>query len=176
MFEKDIAEPEEQVDLKATVGDLYERIVTDAATVSEDALLRDAVEAILERETTRKAYVVDKDGKLKGSITMETLMRHLSYRLGSRQTGVVSFFRFIREIASDKVTDFMAKPHPIRKDTKLTDVVLKVIEERLNDFPVIDEEGKLLGELNTLTILKVTKTAFKRISDEGSANPSQQFN
>ncbi len=173
MFEKDITEPEEQIDLKATVGDLFDRVVTDAAKVGEEAVLRDAIEAILARETTRKAYVVDKEGKLKGSITMETLMRHLSYRLGSRQAGVVSFFKFIRDIARDKVTDFMAKPHPIKKDTKITDVVLKVIEERLNDFPVVDDEGKLLGELNTLSILKVTKTAFKRMSEEESANPSQ---
>lgn len=170
MIDKDITESEEHVDLKATVGDLFDKIVMDAAKVDEDAVLRDAVDAILARETTRKAYVVDKTGILKGSITMETLMRHLSYRLGSRQAGVVSFFRFIRDIARDKVSEFMAKPHPIKKDTKLTDVVLKVIEEHLNDFPVVDDEGKLLGELNSLSILKVTKTAFKRESEEESAS------
>ena len=172
MFEKDIPEDMEKLDIKATVGDLFEKIVTEAATIPEKAVLRDAVEAIIARETTRKAYVVDNEGKLKGSITMETLMRHLSYRLGARPPGVISFFKFIGGIASDKVTDFMAKPHPITRHTTIVDVVRKVMEERLNYFPVIDEDGKLLGELNSLTLLKVTRTAFKRSKEGNDTEPS----
>ncbi len=160
MYEKDIEGIGTRFDLSATVGDLADSLITRPATIGEGATLKDAAEAIIERDTTRKVYVVDENGLLKGTITLETLMRHVSYRLGARPPGVISFFRFISEIEKDNVVNFMAKPSPITPQTKIVEVVRRVVEDRLNDFPVIDDKGALLGELNTLSLLKVTKSVL----------------
>lgn len=161
MYEKDV-DTDRPVELTETVGDLYDIVRSDAATIPEDATLRDAVEALLERHVTRKAYVVDKEGRPVGTITMETLMRHLGYRIGARPSGVRSFLRFVTEMESDKVKDFMAKPSVVRKDTRMVDIVRKVVEDRLNDFPIVDENGKLIGELNTMNLLKAFRGVFRK--------------
>ncbi|MBI4415481.1 MAG: CBS domain-containing protein [Euryarchaeota archaeon] len=148
--------------LTETVGDIYEVVRSDAATVPEDATLRDAVDAILAREVTRKAYVVDGEGHVKGTISLETLMRHVSYRLGARKPGLVSFFRFVREMETDRVVDFMRRPTTVTLETNVVEVVRKVVEDHLNDFPIVDGEGRLLGELNTLNLLKAARGIFPK--------------
>ncbi len=95
-------------------------------------------------------------------LTMETLMRHMSYRLGARPAGVISFFRFVREMESDRVVDFMRQPHSVTKETNILHVVRMVVEQHLNDFPIVDSEGRLLGELNTLNLLKRMRSVFPK--------------
>jgi hypothetical protein len=104
----------EPAPLAETVGSLFDTVVTRPATVGEDATLRDAIDAVLEAAVTRKAYVVDARGVLKGTITMETLMRHVANRMGARPPGVISWFRFLRDMESDGVADFMARPAAVR--------------------------------------------------------------
>lgn len=162
MFKGDIRKDNRAAEVTETVGELYDIVRSDAATVREDAVLRDAVDAILSHEITRKAYVVDDEGRLKGTITMETLMRHVSYRLGARPPGIISLFRFVREMESDAVTDFMRKPVAVTRETNIVEVIRRVVEDHLNDFPIVDEGGRLLGELNTFNLLKAMRGVFQK--------------
>lgn len=169
MHEGDIPREDRAVEMTETVRELYDIICSEASTVREDATLRDAIDAILgNASTTRKAYVVDAEGRLKGAVTMEALMRHVSYRIGARPPGIVSLIRFLREMESDRVSDFMARPLPVTMDTKAVDVVRKVVEDHLNDFPIVDDEGRLLGELNTLNLLRAMRGLFHKPPEEGS--------
>lgn len=166
VYEKDIRPQDRPVEVTERVRDVYDIVRTEAATVPETATLRDAVEAILAREVTRKAYVVDREGHIKGAITMESLMRHVSYRIGARPGGIVSFLRFMLEMESDAVADFMAPPVTVTLEMSIVDVVRKVVEDHLNDFPIVDEQGRLLGELNTLNLLRAMRGLFQRPADE----------
>lgn len=150
-----------------TVGELFDTIVSKPATIGEDATLRDAVNAILDSGITRKAYVTDAGGRLKGTITMETLMRHVAHRLGARPAGIVSWFRFLRDMGSDAVTDFMAKPAAVTRETRIGEIARRVVEERLNDFPVVDDAGRLIGEVNTFNLLRATRGIFTQPRLEG---------
>jgi len=169
MYAEDVRRPEGGQVSTETIGDLFDTIVTKPATVLEDATLQEAVNAILDSGITRKAYVVDAEGRLKGTITMESLMRQAGYRLGVRAPGIISWFRFIGEMSNDKARDVMTKPVPVTKGTLVTDIVRRVVEEHLNDFPVVDDEGKLIGELNTYNLLKATRDVFKEPKSEGSS-------
>lgn len=126
------------------------------ATVSTEASLKNAVEAIVEDSETRKVYVVDSEGKLKGTITLETLLRHAGYRLGVRSTGVTSLLRMLAEISDDKVTEVMGKPVKVLYDEMLVNVTKLMVENHLNDLPVVDNHNVLVGELNGLDILKAS--------------------
>jgi CBS domain-containing protein len=126
------------------------------ATVSIEANMRDAVEAIIEDSETRKVYVVDGDGKLKGMVTLETLLRHAGYRLGVRSTGVTSFLRMLAEISDDKVTEVMSKPVKVLHNEMLMNVTKLMVENHLNDLPIVDDDNVLIGELNGLDILKAS--------------------
>lgn len=126
------------------------------ATVSMEASLKDAVEAIVEDSDTRKVYVVDKEGKIRGTITLETLLRHAGYRWGVRSTGVTSLLRMLAEIGNDKVTEVMAKPVKVLNDEMLVNVTKLMVEYHLNDLPIVDDNNVLIGELNGLDILKAS--------------------
>lgn len=126
------------------------------ATVRHDATMRDAVEAIIKDSETRKVYVLDDDGKLVGTITLETLLRYAGYRLGVRSTGVTSFLRMLAEITKDKVTAVMTKPVKISSDELLVNVTKLMVEHHLNDLPVVDKDNRLVDELNGLDILKLS--------------------
>ncbi len=124
------------------------------SSVSADATLRDAVEAMVDNSETRKVYVLDKDGKLVGTITLETLLRHAGYRFGVRRVGVTSFLRMLAEISDEKVTDVMSKPVKVLLDEMIVNVTRLMVENHLNDLPIVDSQNKLVGELNGLDILK----------------------
>ncbi len=126
------------------------------ATVSIEASMKDAVEAIIEDSETRKVYVVDGDRKLKGTITLETLLRHAGYRLGVRSTGVTSFLRMLAEISDDKVTEVMGKPIKVLHNEMLVNVTKLMVEHHLNDLPIVDDDNVLVGELDGLDILKAS--------------------
>lgn len=148
-----------------TVGQLFDTIVSKPAVVREEGSLREAVDAILESGITRKAYVVDGEGRLKGAVTIETLMRHVGYRIGARRPGVISWFRFLQEIGSDRVRDFMAVPTVVVKDTSIQDIVRNVLEKHLNDFPVVDESNRIIGEVSSFNLLKGTRDVFRSSPD-----------
>jgi CBS domain-containing protein len=129
---------------------------TKPATVSMEANLKTAVEAIVEDSETRKVYVVDGEGKLRGTITLETLLRHAGYRLGVRRTGMTSLLRMLGEISTDKVTEVMNKPVKVLHNEMLVNVTKMMVEHHLNDLPIVDDSNVLIGELNGLDILKAS--------------------
>ena len=127
------------------------------ATVRVDEPLRNAVESIVEDSDTRKVYVLDADDRLMGTITLETLLRHAGYRLGARRTGLTSFLRMMGEISRDKVQDVMTKPVKVLQDEMIVNVTRLMVENHLNDLPVVDDDNRLVGELNGIDILKASK-------------------
>jgi CBS domain-containing protein len=152
-----------EIDIRdVKVEDVYEIMVGKPALVYDDALLRDAVEAMTLSMVSRKVYVVDREGKLLGVITLETLMRHVGYKVGVRETGVISFLKFVTGIFKDNVTEFMEDPVTITNNHKVLDALKKMVEYHLNDLPVVDEEGKIVGELNSLELLKEAKKVFDK--------------
>jgi CBS domain-containing protein len=143
------------------VGDVDEISLGNPATVKEDALIKEAVEVITSDSTSSKVYVIDGEGRLKGAITIEILLRHVGYKVGVRETGVISFFKFLGGIFKENVTDIMETPVTITKRHKLLDALRMMEEYHLNDLPVIDEEERIIGELNSLEILKQAKQIFE---------------
>ncbi len=129
------------------------------ATVGESASLRDAIDAIL-RSETRKVYVLDGEGRVVGTITFETLLRHAGYRLGVRKSGITSFLKMLGEIGGEKVTEVMITPAKVLEDELLVNATRLMVEHHLNDLPVVDGDGRLVGELNGLDILRMSITVW----------------
>jgi CBS domain-containing protein len=126
------------------------------ATVRKDSTLRDAVDAVIDSET-RKVYVLDSDDKVVGTITLETLLRHTGYRLGVRKSGMTSFLQMLGEIVEEKVTESMTSPVRVREDELLANATKLMVESHLNDLPVVDDQNRLVGELNGLDILRMSR-------------------
>jgi len=127
------------------------------AKVFGDSTLKEAIDALIDNETTRKVYVVDEDDKLLGTITLELLMRHTGYMLGVRKSGVKSFLKKIGEITEDYAKEIMTGDIRVQKNDTLIEVTRLMLQYHLNDLPIVDENGKLIGELNGLDILKISR-------------------
>ncbi len=152
-----------EIDIRdVRVKDVYDTMVGKPAIVREDAQLKDAVDAMTVNHISRKVYVVDAEGKLLGAITMETMLKKVGYLVGVREKGVVSFFKFVTGILEDDVTEFMDKPVTVTNDNLVLEAMKKMVDNHLNDLPVVDEEGKIIGELNSLEILEEAKKVFNK--------------
>lgn len=144
------------------VKDVDDILIGKPALVKEDAILKDAIEAITQELTSHKVYVIDNDGKLKGMISIETLLRHMGYRVGVREPGMISLFKFFIDILKENVVEFMDKPVTITKRDRVLQAMQLMVEHHLNDLPIVDEEGKIIGELHSIEILKYTKNVFDK--------------
>ncbi len=150
-----------------TVGEAYDRIVGPAATVQRTGTLQDAIRALLTTPTTRKVYVLGKRNELVGVITLHSLMTQLSHRLGAREKGMFSFMRFVRDMQTDSLESFMAEPVNVTRNTTILEVARLVVDKNLNDFPVVDDAGLVLGEVNSLLLLEAALALFESDSVKG---------
>jgi predicted transcriptional regulator len=142
------------------VGDVFERIVKKPSMVQEDALIGEAIDQMLVNPLSRKVYVVATDGKYVGTVNTDTILRLIGYRVGVRDSGNLSFIRFMRDAFKEDVKNIMSRGRTITKDMKLTEAMKIMVDDHLNDLPVVDQDGKLVGELVSLELFTEGKRVF----------------
>jgi len=142
------------------VKDVFEILAGKPAIVKKGSVIKDAIEAITQKASSRKVYVVDDEEKLIGVITIETLLRHVGYRVGVRETGMISFFKFLGGIFKEDISEIMEKPVFVNVRHKVLDALQMMVEYHLNDLPIVDDEDKIIGELQSVQILAHAKDLF----------------
>jgi CBS domain-containing protein len=150
-----------------TVEEVADSLIVEPSVISLDASIREVIDAMLENPITRKVYVVDIEGKLVGMVTTATILRLIGYRVGVR-TGTLSFYKFLRDTLKEEVRSVMEAPVFVKPKNKLTEALLKMLDENMNDIPVVDENMKLLGELNSLELFAKARDLFM---EEGDNKP-----
>ena len=65
------------------------------------------------------------------------------------------------EIKNDKVTEVMTKPIKVLQNEMIVNVTKLMVEHHLNDLPIVNDEDRLVGELNGLDILKASKNYWE---------------
>ncbi|OPY32012.1 MAG: CBS domain protein [Methanomassiliicoccales archaeon PtaU1.Bin124] len=142
------------------VGDVYDTIVTPSR-VKADAPLREVVELMIANPRSRKAYVIDDNGLYIGTVSTETILRLLGYRVGVKDGSGLSFYHFLRDAMKEQVKDVMVRGRTVTKETKLVKALGIMLEDHLNDLPVVDADGKLIGELISLELFIKGRNLFK---------------
>ncbi|KQM12129.1 hypothetical protein AOA80_04105 [Methanomassiliicoccales archaeon RumEn M1] len=145
------------------VGDVAAKLVQTASTVSADASIREVIDRMTSNPLSRKVYVVDAEGRYMGTVSTETILRLIGYRVGVRKDGGLSFVRFLRDALKEEAGHIMVKGTTVTKETKLTAALDIMVNEHLNDLPVVDANGILVGEMASLGLLEEGKILF----DEG---------
>ena len=163
--------PAEKHILDQTVEDLMEGCSCVAASVQVGSPLSDAIDAIISADRSTKVYVVDESGVLVGTVTINTLMRQVGYRLKVRGVGITSFFRFLREVFKDNVEEFMEDPMSVTSGTTVVEATRLIVEHNLNDLPIVDGENHLTGELKSVEIIDASRKLFDESSQEEPVDP-----
>ena len=143
------------------VADVYDKIVLRPSQVGEGATIGEVIDQMLANPVSRKVYVVDGGGRYKGTVSTETILRLMGYRVGVREGGGLSFYRFLRDTLKENVQGIMVKGRTVGRGDRLTAAMRIMIEDHLNDLPVVDEGGRLVGELVSLELLLQGKHVFE---------------
>ncbi len=124
--------------LLLTVGDIM-RKGRDNPIVKEDIRVRDVLIAVT-RARAGSASVVDRRGKLIGIFTDGDLRRHLEEDPG---------------LIHRKVKDVMTKaPSAIKKDRLAAEAFDMLRSKRIDEIPVVDDNGRPVGLIDVQDLLK----------------------
>lgn len=153
-----------------TVGDLRAQIVVPGSRVAPDAPISRVIETLLDRPESRVAHVVDAAGRLLGTVSWRSVLRASGARMGVRDDGLFSLVRLFRELRHDRARDLMRPPTSVGLEDTLRDVLLRMERFHENDLPVVDAEGRFLGEVNGMRVMRIALETF-RATEEGVLDP-----
>ncbi len=152
------------------VGDVFDQIIKRPTTVTVEDTINEVIEGMLNNPVSRKVYVVDKQGKLLGMVNTDTVLRLIGYRTGVRDPGAISFYRLLRDMFKEKVGTLMSPTRSVTKEDDLKKALEIMIKDHVNDLPVVDAEGRIIGELVSLELFLKGRELFIRdaqAKDEG---------
>jgi len=143
------------------VDDVFDKFVLKPSQVGQGATIAMVVDQMLANPLSRKVYVIDTEGKYLGTVSTETVLRLMGYRLGIREHGGTSFVRFLKDTLKEKAEDVMVKGRTVTREAKLSSAMKIMIDDHLNDLPVVDGDGRLVGELVSLELFLAGRKVFE---------------
>jgi IMP dehydrogenase len=125
-------------------------MVTDVITASPKDRIG-AVDLTMVRAAIGGVPVVDRNYKLLGIITQRDIM----------------LSRFTAQISSSAVSDLMThQPVTCNPDSKLEEILKKMLEHKIERLPVIDDNNKLIGLIVHTVILEKIYNSLKKSSTD----------
>ena len=145
---------------RSTVKDFLDSLPrrVELPVVKTESSLREVLHTMVKRHRGRVVYVTDSDGKVKGSISLDNLKDVIfRYYLKTRVSDALVITEHIVNLfASEKAEDVMDAGLIIcHEDEWLCDVVTRMIERNVKDMPVVDQEGRIIADLDILDLLKL---------------------
>lgn len=121
--------------------------------IPDDASIQEVVKAIIDDPKHRALCVVDKNSKLIGIVDLRRVTKHIFPHLFEEDLigrGIIDL------VSSATAKDLI--PHPpayVTDDDDMETALRKIIENGLEDSPVVDEDMKVIGDLNLLDLFQV---------------------
>lgn len=97
-----------------------------------------------------------------GTVSWRCVLRVTKARLGAREPGFWSLVKLLGDLGPEKAPDLMRPPSPVRVDTPLREALLLMGKSQQNDLPVVDAEGRLVGELNGMHIMDLAPRVLRQ--------------
>jgi len=135
------------------VRDAYRLVVTDPVVVTKEMNLDDVIDKVIEDPRTRSAYVVDGRQKLLGMIGLKQMLTAVESSLAVFDKARPARAPKRPTVLPFSVEEYMFMPVTVSPDDRLISALNKMIENDLEDLPVVDENGYLIGELNGFEVL-----------------------
>jgi len=136
------------------VDDVRHFLVTEPTVVrpeqSVDELLAKMVEALM----TRHVYVVDTDNRLVGAVRMNTIVRYLfPFSAAVSDSSEVMVTQLV-DFEGRRVGDIMDdRPSFVKPSTTLSEMAQILIEEKINELPVVDDDMHIVGQVNVYEVI-----------------------
>lgn len=138
-----------------TVENISSLIVQKPALVLPETSIETMLRNVVEDTRSRHAYVVDADNRLIGSVQFNNIIQYLfpsTILLELDDSPKISSFMEYSD--ATHVHQIMnTRPRYVQKSTPLSAMVRIMIEEKINELPVVDDQMHVIGEVNVLEII-----------------------
>jgi Mg/Co/Ni transporter MgtE len=138
-----------------TVESISSLIVQTPALVTPETSIETMLRHVIQDTRSRHAYVVDADNRLIGSVRFNNIIQYLfpsTILLELDDTPKISSFMEYSD--ATHVRQIMnTRPRYVQKSTPLAAMVRIMMEEKINELPVVDEQMHVIGEVNVLEII-----------------------
>jgi CBS domain-containing protein len=134
-----------------TVEELLAFSPTPLTLVTADATPRDVVEKLVRDRETREVYVVDGEGRFLGVITLRRLARLVFSQELPRKPSATELLEMLTVQNAEDLA--LKKAAHVGLDDSLERVIEVMFRFDINEIPVVDDDGVILGSLNMLDIL-----------------------
>jgi CBS domain-containing protein len=126
----------------------FRKIARQADLVAETDTVDSVVRVLAERHETRTVYVVDENDKLTGYIDASLLLR-----LAAIKDISADFFTMLSGLLARTAEEIMQEPVYVTPKDTMEDALKILAANDLQDLPVVDAEGSVIGDLNCFEIL-----------------------
>ena len=137
------------------VADIQHLVVDQPTTIGLDASVDELLACMLADLRTRSVYVVDADRRLLGCVGMDRVVDRLfpleaivshSFEAALRDAAALNA-KSVRELMVSRVT-------AVQESTSLADVAKTLMKEKVQELAVVDQDGRLVGEVNIYELIK----------------------
>ena len=144
---------------RMSISEVRNLIVKEPTTIHLNDEIDELIKKINENLKTRHVYVIDDNRKLIGSVRMNSIVQYLFPMAAILSAGITSTTKLDVNLFSYKVADIMKQdPFSVKEDSKLGDIAMIMIKEKINEFPVVDDDMRLIGQINVYEIIEAYKT------------------
>lgn len=130
----------------------YKVLMKKAIAIEEGAKITEVVEKLM-RGGTNSVYIVDRYGKLIGTILLRDLLRFLTTQLSLFFGNIIIDAESKKYMNAEKVEHIMRKPIYVFENEDILTALSRMEDYYLYEIPVVDVEERLLGELKGKDLL-----------------------
>ncbi len=137
------------------VADVFLKITTNPLIVNQDDKINSVHEKLVHgNPISRCVYVVDKQLKLVGKITLQDMLKVTAVKKGITGNKHFSVRQLFEYISKDlKARDIMTAPVSIKLNEKIEEALQKMINHNVEEIAVVDDSGEIIGDLNAYELI-----------------------
>lgn len=117
----------------------------------QETPIADLIPLIVRFPRCRLLYVVDEQGRIAGTISLARLVRHVLHESHEPQI----HGRHIVGMLAHETAGHLMRPRPIyaTEEELVRDVLKRVVDANIKEFPVVDEQLRIIGDLTVVDLL-----------------------
>jgi CBS domain-containing protein len=137
------------------VRDIEHMLVDEPSWVYESASIEEVMQKMLADLRTRWVYVVDAQKRLVGGVPMNAIVEILFPLEAIIEHPQPLYEAYFPKTGAQKACDLMLSPLPnVREETTLEEMAALLLNKQINEIPVVDSVGALIGEVNVCEVIK----------------------
>ena len=137
------------------VRDIRHLLVDEPSWVGPAVSIRAVMEKMIADLRTRWVYVVDDEHRLIGAISMNSIVEYLFPLEAIIEHSFPLYEVYFPKVGALTAHDLMDASTPrITEETSLADMADLLMQHQVNELPVVNDQGVLIGQVNVYEVIR----------------------